>query len=669
MATTIDIENAKQIRQPMDVLIEMNVPDTSVTLTFSGYSSTAKVADGVLGRQAWPMRGLADLQGQGFPLDGSRVLYDSSISASETNGKLGVRGNIGQTVNVTVTGSTTIRSLTVFATGATSVTYNGTTSAIVGGQAIIPVDATSVTLTFNPAYDDQRVEVSDIIAGTILRITNENLIRAVVSLRSDLSIINPTLPESELNVEVYNDADISETVASLPEDTPITYSAGYEGDMSPTRKFYVTRQVTWADNVLSIQAVDAVHFLDVPMPTVSWVDRSVAVTEILSFVARTFSNFGFIKVQSGTLPVAKTPATTQSAVVAKGANFRALIAELMNFYRFRGVSQSYMKSGGNSFVIDYVDAGIPTFRFAPDSAPQWILNEADCAEIKTQADREVSKITALLHRMRWNKPSNTTVEVGSCEWVKNTGAFLSLDDYVVSFRIGLANTKTTPLSYKNVAPLTPKGDVSVYRAIPKGIFGGQRWFDMPSIAFTNEVQNLSTFQEGIEGTAEVDVYSQVVPWSAAFDPSWTSPYTQAGIWSKCVTEGLINSNDNAIQTTLIGSKLTEEPVSVSFSTGAQGEETQIEPSQLLGQLYFVTEEYSTKGVTAAYPNVGVSAAAKRSKKTGSFTWKGDPRMQPRDNATITMRDGTQKVVTLENITLTHERGGLSAEITYREGAV
>lgn len=669
MATTIDIENAKQIRQPMDVVIEMNVPDTSVALTYSGYFTTSKISDGELDETTWPMRELADLQGQGFPLDGSRELYDSGVLPSEANGKIGVRGNVGESVNVTVRGNKTISALTVFATGASSVTYNGTTYTIVGGQAIIGINGTTANLTFNPAYTDQRVEISEIIAGTVLRATNETIIRCVVSLRSDLSITSPTLPESELNVEIYNDADISQQVANLPEETPITYSAGYPGDMSPTRKFYVSGQVTWADNVLTIHAVDAVHFLDIPMPSVAWFDNDIEVTEILKFMRRTFSNLGFINVQSETLPVAKQPISSQSAVVAKGASFRDVTAELMNLYRFRNVSQNYIKSGSNSFVIDYVDAGIPTFRFIPSNSPKWTIKEEDCAEIQTQVDRGISAMSATLHRMRWTGERND-VEVGSCEWVKGSGAFLSIDDYVTSFRIGLVNPKITigPTYYELVAPLTPKGNAVVYGAAPKGVFGGARWYEGPKVAFTGDVPNLSTFEEGPFGVGEADVYSQVVPWSASFTRS-VSPNTQSGLWAKYVSDGLIDSGAKAVQTTLIGGKLTDEILNVTFSTNSEGIEEKIEPRQILGQLYFTTEDYSTTGVTAAYPNVGISAAARRSKKTGSFTWKGDPRMQPRDVASLAMRNGTRKTVTLENITLTHERGGLSAEITYREGAI
>ena len=44
-------------------------------------------------------------------------------------------------------------------------------------------------------------------------------------------------------------------------------------------------------------------------------------------------------------------------------------------------------------------------------------------------------------------------------------------------------------------------------------------------------------------------------------------------------------------------------------------------------------------------------------------------MQPRDVARFHRLDGSVEEITLESITITHEGGGTSAEITYRKGVV
>ncbi len=55
--------------------------------------------------------------------------------------------------------------------------------------------------------------------------------------------------------------------------------------------------------------------------------------------------------------------------------------------------------------------------------------------------------------------------------------------------------------------------------------------------------------------------------------------------------------------------------------------------------------------------------------TGSFTFRGDPRMQPRDTFRFTRLDGTVEVATIERIEMTHEGGGTTASVHYRLGVV
>ena len=59
----------------------------------------------------------------------------------------------------------------------------------------------------------------------------------------------------------------------------------------------------------------------------------------------------------------------------------------------------------------------------------------------------------------------------------------------------------------------------------------------------------------------------------------------------------------------------------------------------------------------------------RSTRTGSFVWKGDPRMQPLDYLVIVndTSDGRDTITArVTSIELTHEGGGTTATITWRE---
>lgn len=629
MPTTIDLENAKQIRQPMDVIISMEIPDEGTTLTFSGYTESAKVADGVLSHQDWPMRRLADLQEDGFPLDGSRVLYDPNTSASASNGKIGVRGNIGAPVAITVTGSRTIASLSIFATGAASVTYNGTTSQIAGGQVIIPVWATSITLTFNPAGTTTRIEVSDIIPGTVLNITNDTLIKAVVSLRSDLSIIDPTLPESELNVEVYNDADISEVVASLPEDSPITYRAGYDNDLSPERKFYVAGQVTWADNVLSIHAVDAVHFLDVQMP----------VTILIQNGSRPMKNFAlwaFAKagVSAGVTSVSNRNESGDISI-ERGKTLREILATMMWLWK--------VPSLGEYVEMEVVDAGIPTasILYSGGKRPKWAISESDCGDVSKTVD-------ALIGAIEFDQTSLSYhgggVEVAKLDWYKGGSGFLNIEDQTLS----LVFLSRISLGTQYLSNMKDEKDPNYYHP---GLFL-EDGTEVCRIFFNSEAPEswFYGFYDGVKG----EYYTQVIPWNAQL--YGVSPSTG---WQTLVNEGVIDSNATSVTLDVGGEKYEKNTSAVTIGSGRG----------LKLNLEFPDLAYYSYSDGAAFPQTGLELALRKSPVTGSFTWKGDPRMQPRDVVSFHRLDGTVEEITLENITITHEGGGTSAEITYRKGIV
>jgi hypothetical protein len=81
----------------------------------------------------------------------------------------------------------------------------------------------------------------------------------------------------------------------------------------------------------------------------------------------------------------------------------------------------------------------------------------------------------------------------------------------------------------------------------------------------------------------------------------------------------------------------------------------------------IIQSNSDNTYTRLYPIF--DAIFDRSNVTGSFTWKGNPKMQPRDVFNFVRLDGTTEVCTVEAIELKHERGGLSATISYRKGIV
>lgn len=688
--SAIDIQNSRQIRDPMDVLITLSL-GTDVAMTYSGYSS-AKVADGVLNQSSWPMRGLADLQGNGFPLDGSRVLYDPSTSPSHTSGKLGVRGNVGQPVSVTATGNGTIAALAISVTGAASVTLNGETTEITGSRVTLQLLNTTATLTFQPSSEDRRVEIITVLPEADFVINNDNLIKATVSLRSDLSIIDPTLPESELNVEVYLDDDVSEAAASIPEDTPITYQAGYPGDMSPVRKFYVSGKITWVDNILTLHAVDAVHFLDIEVPEMLLPDcMSYRISDVFTCMYGWFNRLGLTGKGNSPRGIFKwfNERTTASArnrtgLTEEGISLRELAAFCMNMFRFRDIDPAYLTTTqyGQDFIFDYVDAGIPTMRLTPsfgsaDLQNTWTILENDCANIAKDVEK---KYTALLMETKtiWGDPdaaiNSGNTPVGTARWMKGLGVSLDFNAKCIDACVAVP-ASVLPNNYGwDWTPLAPMtdfgwGEAAVHNIKDESIFSARG--DSVDFVLKDEIPNKTlisafTYDRYYEG----GVYTSLIPWGAKYMkefPVWKYTTMQA-TWNALVNKGAIGRDATEWSCDIRGRGITEDARTMLVGDGTEENAPHITP-RILGSILVARTPHSGVGAIEMYPIESLKNLMKRSNITGSFTWKGDPRIQPRDVFNFHRLDGTVEEWTFENITITHEGGGTLAEVTARKGIV
>lgn len=664
----IDVQNSRQIRDPMDVLITMEVPATDITLTYSGYSS-AKVADGILGESTWPMRLLADLKGDGFPLDGTRVVYDPNTTASATNGKIGVRSNIGQSASITVSGNRTISSLSIFATGAESVTYNGTTSAIVGGQVIIPVGARSITLTFNPASTTERIEVSEISAGTTIRISNENIVKCVLSLRSDLQPIDPTLPESELNVEAYNDADISETVANLPEDTPITYQAGYEGDMSPIRKFYVSGQVTWADNILSIHAVDAIHLLDVDM--FPFVIGSIWEGEFKPAVQKggphklynafvdQFRMAG-INAEVQTAPsfdIGVATDVTHTFSLCERQNRRDLIANMMNIFRYQRTAQPVPFE----MWLNYVDAGRPKVTWGVPQ-PSFDIYEEDCGDVEKTAAPKIGQIVYESGQIESSGQSET-LEIGSGTLLHSSRtAFPDYPEFCESMILFATKEEGNVTNRRSVMYFYEDGE---YNGFPTMLplrteYGPEDFYET---SYGKFLLDNDAGTNSLAAPRFIDS-TRAVPWS------WiTSEVLSSSAFNSLVQNGYVNPEESSSNLELRGREIILTKRTKTAGNAANGIVAYPSKTHWYGEIVVVREASGSFATYSDLVYLGMYNLTQRSPITCSFTWKGDPRIQPRDVFTFHRLDGTDEDWTFENITLTHEKGGTVAEITARKGIV
>lgn len=577
MPMTIDQANALDIRPPMDIQIEMAAP-TGETATIT-VSSTYKVYDEITGTTDI-MVPLADLQGAGFPLDGTCYLEGATYPAGT---KLGLRGTSGSALTMTASGYTG-NGLTIYGkSGAVSV--NGVQQmASLDGAAVIQASA-GQTITFAAPDTDERAELRYVVPGVLLQLDNDDLNTVTVMLRGDLSILNPTLPVSEIEILAYSAADISTALSQVPDGTPITYSAGYDGEMSPERYFYVCEQITQTGNLIRIHAQDASAALE---------------GEFMSFYSRTLAR-DFFKDIYNTIKTLIVGAGIQlmSAEAAPGSNGTTTAPRIMMAFpseprrnviafwmsRLRHTYTANLFNSGDEFFLDFVDAGRPALRWSKRTT-SWSLDQEDCGDWQTSTERQLNKITQPVTRI------NQALSISDVE-----------------------DRTSDPVG----EPIT-------------AFFSD--WYFM----FNNDLKR--------------DDLAQGLDWLM---------YEWTGISGSMIRGYRVIRNDTkAINTvSMAGFSGTVE------YTPAVGTVATNTPNHAVAQIQAQDAGGTLRQI---WPGAYTSAYLfGRSPKGGSFTFKGDPRWQPRDYATITLTDGTTKQVTLETLTITHQGGGTSEQVTYREG--
>lgn len=368
------------------------------------YTPTAnKSYDSTLADTAMSMRKIADLQDGGFPLDGSHEWYTDK-SPSDENGKLGLRSVAGYSVSVTITASSRLDSVTVSSTGVEYIEKGGTQYPS-SGLDVIPINANTATLTFYPNDPNGRAFIKYIIPGAIFNITNENLINCNVALRSSLTADNPSWEESDIEVQFYYPYDISETLAYIQDDWPLTYEAGYSDEMSMLRKFYLSEPGKQEGNIVTLHAVDASSLMDERTLSERFIvnnNRNATVKELAQFMidwiegagiqlARV-SNNGSNVASSANVAILPEQSTRDAVMM-----FTNLTATLPEEYR-----------------LSFVDAGVPTVQVGEEFTNVWEIDEEDIAELVIETPRHVNRVvnTNEDHKFdEMNKPfSKTNVE-------------------------------------------------------------------------------------------------------------------------------------------------------------------------------------------------------------------------------------------------------------------
>ena len=382
--STINEQNARQIRDPMQIEISMQVGSSAKISNYS-VPSTYKSYDNTLGNAEYSMRVLADLSGDGFPLDGTAELYDPNKIPSANDGKLGFRGNVGQDVSITITATNNLSSVSVKASGIVSITYNGTTYPA-AALNIIPIGARTATLLFTCAGNNERIEIDYIVPGVALYIDNDNLVQCTLALRSNLDVADHSWEESEIEIQAYYPYDISDSFKYVMDEWPILYRAGYDADMSEVRRFYLSEPVTMVDNVITIKGVDASHKLDNYTLPEQWLQtpqnghKQGYYKKFIDTIKRCGIQLQREQTWSG-------PSGTGTRTLINEQTARDYVASVMN------LTLNHVTDRG-AFGIQFVDAGIPSVEHGDGTVfgNIWSIRKSDCGEWAEKRERNIATI-------------------------------------------------------------------------------------------------------------------------------------------------------------------------------------------------------------------------------------------------------------------------------------
>lgn len=510
------------------------------------------------------------------------------------------------------------------------------------------------------------VDVINTAESQTLHFDNNNIIDVQLELRADLSQIDPALPESEITVRAYCPEDISALVKTIDNDEPVYYTAGYEGDMSPVRKFYISEPVVWADKIVTVKAVDAVHFLEGDMPkcfigAVDWTGnphykltfayRSTA--EATRYLCATFYDAiigGGVTLESRdeTNPLiggARVDGTQACSYIDGSTSRRDVIANLMNLVRIDFDGDPLDSRGlENALYLTYVDAGIPTFyRKKPQS--KWTIYEKDCGDIKKNTARDIVKINAknqvitdidfYRENTLWKK-YQPAMKLGSINITKNVGGAINLDSNAV-----LCDA-VIPADYIDHAD-------------------GMNVVGLGSIQANATILVMYPYTSA---SVQANTYGCLLYSGSSYMP-WDSKMQT--FWDNAVTKGVVSSDQNDASFDLYGGHIVVSNSDDVYTKSGSGVAESPNKTKWTGRMY--VKSYNENTLYKILPDMGFMQLLNRSNITGSFTWKGDPRMQPRDVFTFVYRDGTKELRTIETISLKHEKGGTVATITYRKGIV
>ena len=571
------------------------------------------------------LRTLTDLQGNGFALDGSASWLNTNQATTVDTGKVGIRSHIGQAMTVSVSASTSLNALTLRVLGRGTMTANGETFDVQEFM-VVPMNATSISMVFTPSSADERIEIDDIQGGFSISFNDESLIACNLDLASDLSLTGGDWQVSSIEIQGYYPYDISEAVSSMGDGVPITYQCGYPEDMSTVRRFYVSEEVTQKRGVITVKGVDASARLEeYKQSEATWsTTPSNAHRDMYRKMASWLSQAKIHLVSKEAEPSTYGTDRHKTCVVLREASFREHIQEMMTYCK------------GNGFYPRFIDGGIPRLTWSIPS-PMWTISEEDVGDLEIQVERNINKI----YGSDKEYPLRDTLEVNPKKVTIGTRRVKKGNNYSFNYDKNLYDSVTFDTSLASINEQTlhslnvkaKKTTKSVKYKVQSGWTTKKKQYKQGAVP--KKIKKAKGYKVVSKSKNTVTV-------------QWKEP------------KYLVKTK--YVPTLVVKGYKVESILSLGNTIGINRMGITKEINNKIYGQFTCQDSEGHSFRKPSYESIFLDSNIK-----GSFTWKGNPHIQPRDIFTFERLDGTSEICTIERIETTHSGGGMSSTITYRKG--
>lgn len=405
--TTINEENRKTLRKSMKVVCDFQETDSDPTSIvpvgiaeeYEGLAGLNSLLDTIV---------LMDLSGNGFLNDGSALPIQPETDTYRY-GYMSADASLPDGTFVSPFGVTLsadenwdIVTLEV-ADERGNVETRLITPHWVSGTATIYIDS------WTPG---ERAYIVGVHLGKYWRWDNSTLLDVSLDLRGVNTEIGGELEVSSIEIQAYEPNNYTEVIGRIPKGSPIRYLAGYGGDMSEIRQFYLSEDVSWDNNVLTVRGQDASMFLeDDTTPTkVEYGNLNIGY--------RLWNRFQSILAdinytEKGTYP---NILTGDIVLILKEGTSRSLISQYMNIC----CDEDYIKP-------IYVDAGIPILYWNGINRA-WDIYADEIAELNILVEHNINEINAVIEDYYYQY----FAEIETVEATSGKTYFVNLDNPALS---------------------------------------------------------------------------------------------------------------------------------------------------------------------------------------------------------------------------------------------